>query len=170
MQVFNIGCAQNEDQETFPGIAYTCKSCRYEHLWRKASTNVQHILALGGTAHAHSQSLPLTDDSLGPLDWETRQAIESFVELSDGTVSEVLAIAAEKRWLRKYTRLSSILEQAIAARRFESGHESIVVPSQPCTTMPSIDSLADGDSEIITGKPFMSSDFPVDQVNDGCAL
>ncbi|TFK60513.1 hypothetical protein BDN72DRAFT_850469 [Pluteus cervinus] len=120
-QTLMVGCLENEDEATFPGVFATCRSCRFEHLWERASLSVRSTLALGGTPRTHGKPIPPTQAELESLDWETRQVLDAFIEMAEGSVSEVLTIAAEKRWLRKYTRLTDMLGQALAAQRFNSG-------------------------------------------------
>ncbi|TFK50774.1 hypothetical protein OE88DRAFT_1659834 [Heliocybe sulcata] len=102
-----VSCAENEDEETWPGIEATCKTCRAEWLWQRASGSPRDQAAVGGSKFSTS-------------DWETRQAIDAFIELGEGTITEVLGLAQDKFWLRKYTKLHDMLQQAIAASRYAS--------------------------------------------------
>ena len=108
------GCAENDDRQTWPGVETTCRSCRSEALWRCVGTRHEWRVALNFQQWAH-------------LDWETRQSVESFIDVGEGTIPDVLQIAEEKHWLRSYTKLADILQQALAAARFvaraEAGEE-----------------------------------------------
>ena len=101
--------AENEDNETWPGIEATCRSCRLEALWRISGGNPLDREALGGFPFRWGRHTP---------DWETRQAVETFVEMGEGNISEVLKLAREKHWLRKYTKLPDMLSQAVAATKY----------------------------------------------------
>lgn len=102
-----VGVLENEDEDTFPGIEATCRSCRSEWLWKKASPSSRDQDALGG--------MHFTSD-----DWETRQSVDGFIELAEGTVADVINLAREKYWLRKFTRLGDMMQQALAAAKFNS--------------------------------------------------
>lgn len=52
-------------------------------------------------------------------DWETRQVIDTFVDLGEGSIEEVVRVAQEKNWLRRYTRFADIMEQAVASQKYE---------------------------------------------------
>lgn len=106
-----VCCVENEDEETWPHVESTCRSCRMEWLWRRASSNPMDAQAVGGNRFATS-------------DWETRQALESFIELGEGTIQDVFTIAREKQWLRKYTKLNDMLMQAVAASRYATRAEN----------------------------------------------
>ncbi|KXN86034.1 hypothetical protein AN958_10591 [Leucoagaricus sp. SymC.cos] len=101
------GIVENEDEETFPGIEATCRSCRNEWLWKKASLNSRDQEAIGG--------IEMTSD-----DWETRQLVDGFIEMAEGTITDVINLAREKYWLRKFTRLGDMMQQALAAAKFNS--------------------------------------------------
>ncbi|TEB06371.1 hypothetical protein FA13DRAFT_1807134 [Coprinellus micaceus] len=133
-QIMEIACMENEDEEMWPGIEATCKSCRLEWLWRKACMQPSDREAIGGPAPQdppHSVSRPwLPIPSLHTLlqnstDWEIRHAVEGFVDMAEGTITEVLTMAREKHWLQKHTRLRELMSQALAARRpYEHHRES----------------------------------------------
>ena len=57
-------------------------------------------------------------------DWETRQTIDTFIEMGDGTIADVINVALEKHWLRSNTKLSSLLSQALAASRLVSREDA----------------------------------------------
>lgn len=104
---------ENEDGETWTNVEATCRSCRCEWLWR-ACDSPREREAIGGRAFAST-------------DWETRQSVDAFVEMGEGTVREVRALALEKHWLRKNTKIADMLSHAVAASRFqtrEEGYES----------------------------------------------
>lgn len=102
-----MGVAKNDDKEMWPGVDATCRNCRHEWLWKKASLNSRDQEAIGG--------IELSSD-----DWETRQTVEGFVEMAEGTISTVINLAREKYWLRKFTRLDDMMQQALAAAKFNS--------------------------------------------------
>jgi hypothetical protein len=103
-----IGCLENEDEETWPGVDATCRTCRTEWLWKRVCNNPRDREAIGG--------FRMVSD-----DWETRQCVEGFIESAESTISDVLMLAQEKWWLRKYTRLGDLMQQALAATRLRDG-------------------------------------------------
>ena len=107
-----VSCVENEDEETWPGVDATCRVCRSEWLWRRVVGNPKDREAVGGPKW-NSQ------------DWETRQSIEAFIEMGEGTISEVITVAREKRWLRNNTKLPDMLSQALAASRFATREEGL---------------------------------------------
>ncbi|XP_006460529.1 hypothetical protein AGABI2DRAFT_220564, partial [Agaricus bisporus var. bisporus H97] len=100
-----VGVSKNDDKEMWPGVDATCRNCRHEWLWKKASLNSRDQEAIGG--------IDLSSD-----DWETRQTVEGFVEMAEGTINAVINLAREKYWLRKFTRLDDMMQQALAAAKF----------------------------------------------------
>lgn len=108
-----IAIVENEDEETWPSVDSTCKKCRVEWLWRRANHNARDREAIGGS-------------SLQSEDWETRQTVENFIELGEGTIGEVLALAREKQWLRLHTKYEALGQHMLAAQvthqRSEAGH------------------------------------------------
>lgn len=107
-------CVENDDVDTWPGIHTTCRSCREEWLWRRVAGNPKEREAVGG----HKWDSP---------DWETRQTVESFIEIGEGAIQDVINLANDKLWLRKNTKLPDMLEQAMAATRYnreENGYTS----------------------------------------------
>jgi len=99
-----IGILENEDEDTWPGVESTCKRCRVEWLWRRASGDPRDREAIGGP-------------NLQSDDWETRQCIENFVDLAEGSISDVLTLAREKLWLKRNTRYESLGQHALAAQK-----------------------------------------------------
>ncbi|KAI6145389.1 hypothetical protein BKA82DRAFT_21257 [Pisolithus tinctorius] len=161
-----VCCAENEDDETWPGIETTCRSCRNEWLWQRISSSARDREAVGGPrfgaavfrspsarSHSHvakagrrrsdsSRSSHHTLDSINdnnadkgiPMlltrsppfkyaspDWETRQTVDAFIDLGEGSISEVIGVAREKFWLRKETKMVALMEQAVAATRWAGG-------------------------------------------------
>jgi hypothetical protein len=110
-----VSCVENEDEETWPGVDATCRACRSEWLWRRVSTNPKDRDAVGGP-------------KWNSPDWETRQAIEAFIEMGEGSISDVITLAQEKRWLRNNTKLPDMLSQALAASRFATREEGLGGP------------------------------------------
>jgi hypothetical protein len=51
-------------------------------------------------------------------DWETRQTVDSFIEMGEGAIQDVINVALDKHWLRKNTKLPDMLEQAMASTRY----------------------------------------------------
>jgi hypothetical protein len=108
--------ADNEDNETWPGVEATCRSCRLEWLWKISGKTPMDREALGG--------MPFRWGKHGP-DWETRQAVETFVDMGEGTISDVLKLARDKYWLRLHTKLPDMLGQAVAAARFAERADAV---------------------------------------------
>jgi hypothetical protein len=107
-----VCCVENEDEETWPGVEATCRSCRSEFLWRRVSSNARDREAVGG--HKWNSA-----------DWETRQSVDAFIEMGEGTISDVIALAKEKHWLRINTKLPDMLSQALAASRYATREEGL---------------------------------------------
>ncbi|KAK2464403.1 hypothetical protein APHAL10511_003551 [Amanita phalloides] len=107
-----VSCLENEDEDTWPGVTATCRFCRREWLWRKVAGNSRDREAIGGS-------------KLASEDWETRQCVEGFIDLAEGTINDVIGLAREKWWLRKYTRLGDMMLQALAAARFTSANAAV---------------------------------------------
>ncbi|KAI0644862.1 hypothetical protein C8Q79DRAFT_1011007 [Trametes meyenii] len=106
-----VCCVENEDRQTWPDIDSTCRSCRGQVFWTRVNARPEWREAVSGTRWAL-------------LDWETRQSIESFIDLGEGSIHDVLQVAEEKHWLRSHTKLGDMLQQALAASRFASRAES----------------------------------------------
>ncbi|KAF8623799.1 hypothetical protein AX15_006188 [Amanita polypyramis BW_CC] len=107
-----VSCLENEDEDTWPGVAATCRFCRREWLWRKVAGNPRDREAIGGS-------------KLASDDWETRQCVEGFIDLAEGTINDVVGLAREKWWLRKHTRLGDMMLQALAAAKFTSANAAV---------------------------------------------
>ncbi|KAF8320239.1 hypothetical protein F5887DRAFT_1291426 [Amanita rubescens] len=107
-----VSCLENEDDDTWPGVAATCRFCRREWLWRKVAGNSRDREAIGGS-------------KLASEDWETRQCVEGFIDLAEGSINDVIGLAREKWWLRKHTRLGDMMLQALAAARFTSANAAV---------------------------------------------
>jgi len=45
---------------------------------------------------------------------------DAFIELREGSITEVLNVAREKLWLRSYIKMPELMEQAVAATRWAS--------------------------------------------------
>lgn len=102
-----VSCVENDDVETWPGVEATCRTCREEALLRRIMSNPREREAAGG---------PRWESP----DWETRQTIDTFIEMGEGTITDVINVALEKLWLRSNTKLSNLLSQALAASRLAS--------------------------------------------------
>ncbi|KAJ7580590.1 hypothetical protein C8J56DRAFT_1169294 [Mycena floridula] len=98
----------------FPGVDVTCRSCRAEWLYVKAREHKGDAEALGLRTRNTLQPV------FGATDYETRSVVESFIELGEGTIRDVITIARDRQWLNKHTKLRDMLNQAALASRFES--------------------------------------------------
>ncbi|KAH9915509.1 uncharacterized protein B0H18DRAFT_959314 [Fomitopsis serialis] len=105
-QGLSVCAVENEDDQTWPGVETTCRMCRKQGIWLAAKHDPLEREAVGGNPQ-------LTAD-----DWETRQAIEAFVDLGEGMIKDVLELAKEKHWFKVNTKLADMLSQALAASRF----------------------------------------------------
>ena len=128
-------CSENEDEETWPGVDATCRSCRTEGLWSRIKSSARDREAVGGPRFVQSSSTLSRSSPTNPrnltlarvppwkyasADWETRQTVDAFIELGEGSIAEVLNVAREKLWLRSYTKMPELMEQAVAATRWAS--------------------------------------------------
>lgn len=127
-----VCCAENEDEETWPGIDTTCRACRSECLWQRISISLRDREAVGGprfipnssrSSSAKDRQVITTVSRYPPAkyasaDWETRQTVDAFIELGEGSISEVIAVAREKFWLGSQTKMPELMEQAVAATRW----------------------------------------------------
>ncbi|OJA15099.1 hypothetical protein AZE42_05578 [Rhizopogon vesiculosus] len=128
-------CSENEDEETWPGVDATCRSCRTEGLWNRVKSSARDREAVGGPRFVQSSLTSSRSSPINPrrlalarvppwkyasADWETRQTVDAFIELGEGSIAEVLNIAREKLWLRSYTKMPELMEQAVAATRWAS--------------------------------------------------
>jgi hypothetical protein len=106
-----LGIVENEDEETWPGIEMTCRKCRTEWLWRRASQSARDRDAVGG---------PLFQCP----DWEARQNIDNFLELAEGCIADVLMLAREKLWLRMNTNYVDLGSQLLASQKNEQRYNA----------------------------------------------
>ena len=115
-----ICCAENEDEETWPNAEASCRSCRTEALWRRVSSSSLDREAFHGP--------PFKWKNIA--DWEVKQAVDTFIDMGEGCIADVLYLAREKHWLRTNTKLAELLSQALAASRFaaraEGGYDNAV--------------------------------------------
>ncbi|KAH9032584.1 hypothetical protein EDB85DRAFT_1203388 [Lactarius pseudohatsudake] len=103
-----VGCVENEDVETWPTVATTCRSCRSEWLWRRMGVAApDREVSASGSPYWSS------------LDWEVRQSIDAFIESGEGTLGDIIQIAREKLWLSRYTRIGMHMEHALAQQRLD---------------------------------------------------
>ncbi|KAG6897940.1 hypothetical protein C0992_008688 [Termitomyces sp. T32_za158] len=102
-----ISVVDNDDKETFPNVEATCRSCRIEWLWKRAGDTPGDREAIGG--HRFESS-----------DWETRNVVDSFLDLAEGSIKDVLLLAREKLWLRKNTRLDFMLKMLKKTNKVDS--------------------------------------------------
>lgn len=87
-QGLSVCAVENEDDQTWPGVETTCRTCRKQGIWLVAKHDPVEREAIGGTVQ------------LATDDWETRQAIEAFVDLGEGMIKDVLELAKEKTGTR----------------------------------------------------------------------
>ncbi|KAF5353111.1 hypothetical protein D9758_008780 [Tetrapyrgos nigripes] len=121
---FYTGCMENEDENTFPNVETTCRSCRQEWLMARIHQLPEYrwyrdrVRLTGGKS-----GLP----RLEAWDWdhEARSSVESFIELGEGSVDDIVALVRDRWWLRTKTRLGGMLEQAIAAEKFLGGETTL---------------------------------------------
>lgn len=106
-----VCCIENDDVDTWPGIFTTCRSCREEWLWRRVASHPTEREALGGS-------------KWNSPDWETRQTVESFIDMGEGSIQDVINVAMDKLWLRRNTKLADMLEQAMASARYQNREET----------------------------------------------
>ncbi|KAL0955531.1 hypothetical protein HGRIS_001769 [Hohenbuehelia grisea] len=130
-----VACLENEDEETWPGIDATCRSCRAEWLWRRVSSNPRDREAIGG--HRFYSS-----------DWETRQTVEGFIDMAEGTISDVVQVAQEKLWFRKNTKLPELMSQALAANRY-TGRENTFDASEEELSLSEMEEEDEDDPDIM---------------------
>ncbi|KAF9561881.1 hypothetical protein CPC08DRAFT_707063 [Agrocybe pediades] len=97
-----IGIRENRDERTWPSIAFTCRRCRMEHLWKSVRAYPRDAEAIGGP-------------SFQTPDWEVRDVIERFIEGGLGTIAGVVMVARDKLWLRTHTKYLSLGQHAMAA-------------------------------------------------------
>ncbi|TFY54672.1 hypothetical protein EVJ58_g8722, partial [Rhodofomes roseus] len=105
-QGLSVCAVENEDDQTWPGVETTCRTCRKQWIWLAAKHDPLDREAVGGSAQ------------LATDDWEVRQAIEAFVDLGEGMIKDVLELAKEKHWYKVNTKLADMLSQALAASRY----------------------------------------------------
>ncbi|KAI9452812.1 hypothetical protein F5148DRAFT_496468 [Russula earlei] len=110
-----VSCVENEDFETWPTVAATCRSCRHEWLWRRLTVAAPDREAISGGPSYWSS-----------LDWEVRQSIDAFVEAGEGTLSDIVQVAREKHWLNRYTRVRMHMEHALAQQRLDMRNNGYV--------------------------------------------
>jgi hypothetical protein len=99
-----MGIMENEDEKLWDGIDSTCKKCRVDWLWKEAGKTPGDRDAIGGV-------------TLQSDDWETRQCVEGFIELAEGSITDVLATAREKVWLKRCTKYDDFGEHALMAQK-----------------------------------------------------
>lgn len=99
--VSNPELAENDDDDTWPTVEHTCRSCRDEFLTRRL----------------HGQEVE---------DWEIRRAIDNFVEFGEGTINDVVVITRDKNWMHRHTKISDMLEQALASTHYQNEAEGLI--------------------------------------------
>ncbi|KAG6335500.1 hypothetical protein ID866_3589 [Astraeus odoratus] len=140
-----VCCAENEDEETWPGVDTTCRSCRNEHLWQRISSSMRDREAVGGPRFVPPGYSPSSIRSskknrsmlmsryppakYASADWETRQTVDAFIDLGEGSIAEVINVAREKFWLRSQTKMPELMEQAVAATRWNGENMEVMTPT-----------------------------------------
>ncbi|KAF8993004.1 hypothetical protein BDQ17DRAFT_1368840 [Cyathus striatus] len=132
-----ISCLENEDEETFPGFECTCRTCRREWLWRRAGRE-GCAEDVGGRA-------------LKPADWEARASVDSFIELGEGAIKDILSLCRDKLWLGKWTRLSEMMKHAEAAEVYNRPpaltSSTATIPSQTYYDEEELDEFEEDEEE-----------------------
>ena len=124
-----VCCADNEDEDTWSNVDATCRSCRGEWLWQRISLSLRDREAVGGPRFVPGSSRPISikdraaqsrypPSKYASADWETRQTVDAFIDLGEGSIAEVITVAREKFWLRSQTKMPELMEQAVAATRW----------------------------------------------------
>ncbi|KAF8959909.1 hypothetical protein BDZ97DRAFT_1598706, partial [Flammula alnicola] len=106
----SLGILENEDEDTWPGVEVTCRKCRTEWLWRRASQSARDRDAVGGP-------------TFQCRDWQTRHNIDNFVELAEGTIADVLTQARESLWLNTHTKYEDLGQHMLAAQKTQQRHD-----------------------------------------------
>ncbi|KAG6847202.1 hypothetical protein H0H93_009561, partial [Arthromyces matolae] len=102
-----IAIVENDDKDSFPNVEATCRACRTEWLWKRAQDTPGDREAIGG-------------NRFEPQDWEARNAVDSYIDLAEGSIGDVLTVAREKLWLRKNTRLEFMMKMLKKTNRVDS--------------------------------------------------
>ncbi|THU94416.1 hypothetical protein K435DRAFT_966852 [Dendrothele bispora CBS 962.96] len=158
--LFYAGCMENEDETTFSGVDTTCRTCRSEWLWKRINSVHELRRARDKDREVRDREREWERErerirnaggdprQLGPLplnnknhirfeawDWdhEARSSYESFIELGEGTIEELIGVVRDRWWLRTRTKLGGMLEQAVAAERFLNNETTL----PPVTSKPS---------------------------------
>ncbi|KAJ7711230.1 hypothetical protein B0H14DRAFT_3021201 [Mycena olivaceomarginata] len=124
--VMDAGVAENEDETVFPGWLwrYALLSARVVGEEEAAALGRGLVVGKGVAIPAAADALGVTGASPGmfwPEDAAVKGAVNAFVELGEGTVNSVLAVAGERGWLRVQTRWVELMQQAMAAKRWGDG-------------------------------------------------
>ncbi|KAH8110493.1 hypothetical protein DFH11DRAFT_1860335 [Phellopilus nigrolimitatus] len=107
--------AENEDTEAWPQIDATCRECRAEWLWRVASENEKQV-----DSDLSKEAEAVGGKGFAADDWEARQAVDTFIEIGEGTMRDVILLCMEKLWLRKNTKIVEMMQLAVATTRLQS--------------------------------------------------
>ncbi|KAG6829015.1 hypothetical protein H0H92_005922 [Tricholoma furcatifolium] len=102
-----IAVVENDDKDSFPYVEATCRACRTEWLWKRAHETSGDREAIGGRRFEAA-------------DWETRSVIDSFLDLAEGTIQDVLIVAREKLWLKRNTRLDFLMKMLKKTNRVDN--------------------------------------------------
>jgi hypothetical protein len=100
---------ENEDFETWPSVHTTCFHCRRDALLRTvvlySNPAINLFDFIGGP-------------NLETKDYEARSTVDSFVDMAEGGVNDVINVLLERHWLRANTNLASLLDQAVLSARY----------------------------------------------------
>ncbi|KAJ7626065.1 hypothetical protein FB45DRAFT_796217 [Roridomyces roridus] len=119
----------NEDEGIFRGIHSTCKTCRIEWLCRHGIIAAdERERKVRGEGEVLLRTLGMARNQPGllapsPTDPQVRYAVMVFLDLAEGTISSVLAIATDRGWLRSQTRWVELMDQALASRKLTAAAE-----------------------------------------------
>ncbi|KZT04007.1 uncharacterized protein LAESUDRAFT_728722 [Laetiporus sulphureus 93-53] len=144
-------CVVNEDDETWPRVEANCRSCRSEWLWRRAQHTVVDREALGGP-------------KLLSEDWETRQAVDAFIDLGEGKIRDVIDVARDKYWYKMNTKLNNMLAEALAASRLQQGYGSDEELSEDDEDDPELMSITEDANQL---REFAIADYARNRILDG---
>lgn len=169
-----VCCAENEDEETWPGIDTTCRSCRSEWLWQRIATSLRDREAVGGPrfvppgcpTNLFSSSKKKSIISIprhppakyASADWETRQTVDAFIDLGEGSIADVLSVARGKFWLRSQTKMPELMEQAVAATRWTGENMDVQVSPSISSRSQHLSTVPHSSSSVVSSPDMARSD------------
>ena len=104
------------------------------------------------------------------IDWEARQAVETFVEIGEGNIREVILLAVEKWWLRKHTRIAEMMSLAIATSRMQARTAAEAYGSSDADIDADIDEEEDDDDDPDVMGPAEDAGARENAINDWARL